>query len=237
MYETKLVEEILALPQWRGAMQEEYQSIKDNHTWELVPRPSHRKVIGVKWIFKVKFLADGSLDKYKARLVAKGYAQKEGIDYDDTFAPTARYSSIWIVLAISSHFHWSIFQLDVKSAFWNGDLEEVYVEQPQGFEIQGCEGDVYLLKKALYGLKQAPRAWYHKINAFLLSLKFSRTHADNNLYVLMVDDALCILVLYVDDLLLTGSNMDLISWVQTQLISHFTMTNLGLLHYFLGLEI
>ena len=82
-----VVEEALALPQWRGAMQEEYQSIEDNHTWELVPRPSHRKVIGVKWIFKVKFLADGSLDKYKARLVAKGYAQKEGIHYDDTFHP------------------------------------------------------------------------------------------------------------------------------------------------------
>ena len=101
----------------------------------------------------------------------------------------------------------------MKSAFLSGDLEEeVYVEQPQGFEIQGLEGDVYLLKKYLYGLKQAPRAWYHKIDAFLLSLKISRTHADNNLYVLMVDDALCILVLYVDELLLTCSNMDLISW-------------------------
>ena len=110
-----------------------------------------------------KFRSDGSLDKYKARLVAKGYAQKEGVDYDDTSAPTARYSSIRIVLALCSHYAWSIFQLDVKSAFLNDDLEEeVYVEQPQGYHVKGREHDVYLLKKALYGLKQAPRAWYQK---------------------------------------------------------------------------
>ena len=182
---------------------------------KLGPCPSHRKVIGVKWIYKAEFhFDDCSLDKYKARLVAKGYAQKEGVDYDDTFAPTARYSSIRIVLALSSHYAWSIYQLDVKSAFLNGDLEEeVYVEQPQGFYVKGHEADVYLLKKALYGLKQAPQAWYQNIDAFLLSLKFSHTHANNNLYVLMVDQDICILVLYVDDLILTSSSMELIGWV------------------------
>lgn len=101
VYEPKSVKEALALPQWCKAMQDVFQSIQENNTWELVPRPSHRKVIGVKWIYKVKFHA-GSLDKYKARLVAKGYGQKEGVDYDDTFAPTACYSTIWIVLALSS---------------------------------------------------------------------------------------------------------------------------------------
>ena len=128
--------------------------------------PSHHKVIGVKWIYKFKFKSNGSLDKYKAHLVAKGFAQKEGEDFDETFAPTAHYSTIWIVLALASHYAWSIFQLDVKSAFLNGGLEEeVYVEQPHGFEIKGHEHDVYLLKKALYGLKQAPKAWYEKIHA------------------------------------------------------------------------
>ena len=121
-------------------------------------------------------------------------------------------------------------------AFLNGDLEEeVYVEQPPYFQIKGHEHDVYLLKKALYGLKQAPRAWYHKIDSLLISLKFQYNHANNNLYVLMIANDICILVLYFDDLLLTSSNMDLTGWAQSQFISTFAMTNLGLLHYFFGL--
>ena len=111
------------------------------------------------------------------------------------------------------------------------------MEQPHGYYVKGREHDVYLLKKALYGLKQAPRAWFQKMDDFLLSLKSTHTHSDNNLYVLMVDQDICILVLYVDDLLLTGSSMELIGWVQSQLTSRFSMTDLGLLHYFLGLEI
>ena len=238
IYEPNTVEEALALPQWKEAMQEEYHSILANHTWELVPRPSHRKVIGVKWLFKVKLHSDGSLDKYKARLIAKGYAQQEGEDFDETFAPTARYSTICIVLALASHFQWRIFQMDIKSAFLNGDLEEeVYVEQPPGFEVSNWPNHVCLLKKSLYGLKQAPQAWYIKIYSFLLSIDFQRTHADSNLYVLVADNDICILVLYVDDLIITGSNMELITWVQHQLTSSFFMTNLGLLHYFLGLEV
>lgn len=238
VFEPDSVEEALAHPQWGDGMQEELQSIESNNTWELVPRPSHRKVIGVKWIFKAKFRFDGSLDKYKACLVTKGYVQKEGVDYGDTFAPTMRYSFIRIVLALVSHYAWSIFQLDLKSFFLNGDLEEeVYVEQPHGYYVKGREDDVYLLKKALYGLKQALRAWFQKMDAFLLSLKFTNTHADNNLYVLMVDQDICILVLYVDDLLLTGSSMELIGWVESQLTSCFSMTDLGLLHYFLGFKI
>ena len=150
----------------------------------------------------------------------------------------AHYSTIWIVLALTLHYAWSIFQLDVNLAFSNGDLEEeVYVEQPPSFKIKGHEHDVYLFKKVLYGLKQAPRPWYHEIDTFLLSLKFQRTHADNNLYVLMMANDICILDLYVHDLLLTSSNMDLIGWVQSLLISTFTLTILGLLHYFLVLDI
>ncbi|MCO5548051.1 hypothetical protein L7F22_001507 [Adiantum nelumboides] len=231
-------EEALHLPQWKQAMQMEYDSIVENDTWEAVPRPSHRKVIGVKWIYKVKVPSNVSLDKYKTHLVAKGYAQKEGEDFDETFAPTARYSTICIVLALASHFNWKLFQMDVKSAFLNGDLEEeVYVEQPKGFEVLDRKHDVYHLKKALYSLKQATHAWYQKIDSFLLSIGFTQTHADANLYVLMMDNALCILVLYVNDLVMTGSNLDIISWVQLQHTATFDMTNLGLLHYFLGLKV
>ncbi|MCO5560568.1 hypothetical protein L7F22_014183 [Adiantum nelumboides] len=129
-------------------------------------------------------------------------------------------------------------QMDVKSAFLNGDLqEEVYVEQPPGFEEVKHKSHVCLLKKALYGLKQAPRAWYQKMDTFLLSIDFKRTHVDSNFYVLRHDGNICILVLYVDDLILTGSQHGLIQWVQTKLAKAFSMTNLGLLHCFLVLEV
>ena len=118
-----------------------------------------RNVIGVKWVYKTKYKSDGSLDKHKARLVAKGYAQRPGVDFDETFSPTARMTTIRIVLALAAHSQWPVYQMDVKSAFLNGELqEEVYVEHPPLFKVPGSEGMVYRLRKALYGLKQAPRA-------------------------------------------------------------------------------
>ena len=125
----------------------------------MVERPQHQKVIGVKWVFRKKENVDGLINKYKARLVVKGYAQVFGVDYFDTFAPIARLDTIRMLLAIATQKQWKIYQLDVKSAFLNGFLkEEIYVEQPEGFDAKGDEDKVYLLKKALYALKQAPRA-------------------------------------------------------------------------------
>ena len=159
--EPSSVEEALASPIWVAAMQAELSSIERNGTWSLVSRPPKCKVIGVSWVFKSKYHADGSLDKHKARLVVQGYAKRIGIDFDETFTPTARITSIRVVLALVGHHGWPIYQMDVKSAFLNGDLqEEVYVEQPPGFVIAGKHDMVYRLHKALYGLKQAPRAWY-----------------------------------------------------------------------------
>lgn len=114
-------------------MEQEIDAIESNGTWELIPRPAKRKVIGVKWVFKTKYHSDGSLDKHKARLVAKGYAKRQGIDYDDTFAPTARMATIRTTLSVASKRRWPVYQMDVKSAFLNGDLQDVYVEQPPGF--------------------------------------------------------------------------------------------------------
>eukprot|EP00253_Pinus_taeda_P005746 PITA_05746 len=139
-------------------MEEEYESILKNKTWDLVELPEGKQPIGCKWLHKPKFKADGSIDKYKARVVAKGYLQKEGIDYEETFAPIAKLNTIRLLIFLATKHRWAIHRLDVKSAFLNGELkEEVYLVQPEGFVKQGEEHLLCRLKKALYGLKQAPK--------------------------------------------------------------------------------
>jgi hypothetical protein len=171
---------------WREAMQEEYDSIMRNDVWEVVPRPEGKSVVTSRWLYKIKYVADGSIEKHKARFVARGFSQIEGIDYDETFAPVARYTSIRSIMAIAAEMGWKIHQMDVKTAFLNGFIEEeVYIEQPQGFEVLGRESHVCLLKKALYGLKQAPRAWYSRIDSYLLQMGFEKSEADLNLYYII----------------------------------------------------
>ena len=149
-------------------MHEKLHQFVQNDVWELVPRPKGVNVIGTKWIFKNKSIEHGTVIKNKSRLVTQGYTQVEGIDFDETFAPVARLESIRILLAIASHLNFKLYQMDVKSAFLNGMLqEEIYVEQPKGFVNPHRSNDVYKLKRALYGLKQAPRAWYDRLTAYL----------------------------------------------------------------------
>jgi len=150
-------------------MDQEIKMIEKNDTWELTDKPKDKDIIGLKWVYKIKYNEDGSVQKYKARLVAKGYSQQPGIDFNETFAPVVRMETIRMVLAIAAQLKLPVYQLDVKSAFLNGELEEeVYVEQPHGYIIKGHEDKVYRLHKALYGLKQAPRAWNSKIDGYLL---------------------------------------------------------------------
>jgi hypothetical protein len=158
-------EEAASQQVWREAMVEEYVSIMENDVWEVVPRPEGKSVVTSRWLYKIKHAADGSIEKYKARFVARGFSQVEGVDYDETFAPVARYSSIRSVVSIAAEMGWKIHQMDVKTAFLNGVLDqEVYVEQPLGFVVHERETHVCRLKRALYGLKQAPRAWYSRID-------------------------------------------------------------------------
>ncbi|KAK2403406.1 putative mitochondrial protein [Trifolium repens] len=224
--------------EWREAMQDEIEAIERNHIWELVKLPPHKKAIAVKWIYKIKHKPDGSIAKYKARLVAKGFLQKQGIDYTEVFAPVARLETVRLVIAIANHLNWDFVQLDVKSAFLNGKLEEeVYVEQPQGFTVTGKEDYVLKLQKALYGLKQAPRAWNMRMNEFLSQNGYMKCTVEHGIYIKgSSQDNLCIVCLYVDDLLITGSNKNEIDRLTRQLSSEFEMTNLGGLKYFLGLE-
>ncbi|WVZ11324.1 hypothetical protein V8G54_015854 [Vigna mungo] len=223
---------------WITAMKEELLMIEKNYTWKLVRRPTNRKVIGVKWVFRTKLNPDGSINKHKARLVVKGYAQIFGVDFSDTFAPVARLDTIRLMLAIVVQKGWKVYQLDVKSAFLNGLLEEeIYVEQPEGFTVKGQEDDVYLLKKALYGLKQAPRAWYNRIDEYLMKLGFKRSLNEATLFIKGDEIHSIFISLYVDDLLVTGSNEELVKKFKEDMKQIFEMTDLGEMAYFLGMEI
>jgi hypothetical protein len=223
-------------PLWEATMQEEYDSLLENQTWDLVPLPPGRKLVRCKWVYRTKREADGQVRRYKERLVAKGFQQIHGIDYDETFSPVANMDSIRLVLAIATAKGWEVHQMDVKNDFLHNDIsEEIYMEQPHGFIHNSSL--VCRLKKSLYGLKQTPRAWYEKMDSYLLSHDFVRCKSDCNVYMLRTTDSLMILVLYVDDLLITGSSASTIVVVKDILHDRFSMTDMGPLHFFLGLEI
>ncbi|CAL9019831.1 unnamed protein product [Prunus brigantina] len=224
---------------WRSAMEAELEMIEKNNTWKLVDRPFDKPVIGVKWVYKVKLNLDGTVQKNKARLVAKGYSQKPGIDYDETFAPVARLDTIRTLIALAAQKEWSLFQLDMKSAFLNGILkEEVYVEQPQGYVQESKDTKVYRLNKALYGLKQAPRAWYDEIDAYFNTAGFKKSLSEATLYIKTSDTSGIIIVsLYVDDIIYTGSCPKMLEEFKQDMMQHYEMTDLGLLHHFLGMGV
>ena len=181
---------------------------------------------------------DGSIEKYKVRFFTRGFSLKEGIEYEVKFAHVARYTSIRTIIALAAKMKWKLDQMDVKTSFLNGIIEEeVYIEQPQGFEVEYRKSHVYRLNKALYGLKQAPKSWYGgRIDNFLTSLGFTKSKADSNLYFNIMDNEPVILLLYVDDLFLTGEE-NLIAECKQRLATEFEMKDLGLMHYFLGLEV
>jgi hypothetical protein len=140
-----------------------------------------KDVVSSKWLYKIKHATDGSIEKYKERFVARGFSQKEGIDYEETFSPVSRYTSIRTIISLATKMKWKLHQMDVKTTLLNGVIEEeVYIEQPQGFEVEDRKTHVCILKKALYGLKQAPRAWYGRIDSFLTSLGFTKSKVDSN---------------------------------------------------------
>jgi hypothetical protein len=168
-------EEVEKLQVWKDAMLEEYKSILKNNVWDIVLRPKDKSVVSSKWIYKIKHVADGSVEKFKARFVAKGFSQKEGIDYNETFVVVARYTSIQVIIAFASIIGWKLHQMDVKKAFLNGKIErEVFVEQPDGFVLHNKDTHVCKLRKALYGLKQAHRVWYDRIDGLLKFLGFRK---------------------------------------------------------------
>ncbi len=222
---------------WEQAMQEEYESLIANGTWELTPIPKGRNPIGCKWVFRAKRDASGNVVRYKARLVAKGFAQVQGVDFHETFAPVAKFTTIRCILAIGAAMDLEIHQMDVKTAFLNGDLEEdIYMVQPEGFVHQGKENYVCKLKKSLYGLKQSPRAWYQKIDTFLVESGFTRSIADHSLYFMQEGQHVVIVIIYVDDLIILASLMSSMKALKAMLEKEYEMSDLGELHFCLGVE-
>ena len=228
----------LEAPYWKQAINDEVESILQNHTWELVDLPPGSKPLGYKWIFKKKMKADGSIDKYKARLVVKGYNKKEGLDYFDTYSPVTRISSICMLIFVAAIHNLEIHQMGVKIAFLNGDLdEEIYMEQPEGFIVPSQEKKVYQLVKSLYGLKQAPKKWHEKFDSVMITNEFKINEYDKCVYVKNTERGSVIICLYVDDMLIMGSNNEIIKTTKKMLNNKFNMKDLGAADVILGIKI
>ena len=225
-------------PNWAAAMKDEYDALLQNNTWQLVPRPSNTNIVSGKWVFRHKFNSDGSLARYKARWVCRGYSQQHGIDYDETFSPVVKPSTIRTVLSIAVSSSWPIHQLDVKNAFLHGSLQEtVYCQQPLGFEHSSYPNHVCLLQKSLYGLKQAPRAWFQRFSTYAQTIGFTPSRSDTSLFTFHHNNNTAYLLLYVDDIILTASSQQFLDHIISLLRHEFSMTDLGLLHHFLGIAV
>ncbi|TQD95075.1 hypothetical protein C1H46_019343 [Malus baccata] len=225
---------------WISAMTEEMESLYKNFVWELVRKPKDRKLVGCKWVFRKKEgLHEQDAVRFKARLVAKGYSQKEGVDYDEIFSPVVKHTSIRLLLAMAAQHDMEIEQMDVKTAFLHGDLEEtIFMAQPEGFVEYGKENLVCQLRKSLYGLKQSPRQWYKRFDSFMLKINFRRCLYDCCVYYHVFQDGMIILLLlYVDDMLIACQDKSRIQDLKKMLSKEFDMKDLGAAQKILGMEI
>ena len=219
-------------------MEEEMDSLMHNQTWDLVRLPAGKTTLQNKWLYKLKE-EDGGKQMYKARLVVKGFAQKKGIDFDEIFSPVVNMNSIRTILSLVAAEDLHLEELDVKTTFLHGDLEEeIYMQQPEGYEVKGKEKLVCRLKKSLYGLKQAPRQWYLKFDKFMSEQGYTRCHSDHCVYLKRQNDgSYIILLLYVDDMLVAGSNIQEINVLKRKLANSFAMKDLGAAKQILGMRI
>jgi hypothetical protein len=221
---------------WQIAMEKEMKSLKDNDVWDLVEKPEGRKVVGSKWVFKKKLNADGSIARYKARLVAQGYSQQRGLDYDETFSPVVRAESVRIMIAVAGAKNMLLHQMDVATAFLNGKLvEEVYMKQPEDFEMEGKEHFVCQLKKSIYGLKQSSRCWNTALHDHLIKIDFKQSVHDPCIYTL--DGGSVILAVHVDDIILAAEDERRMKEVKLAIAEGFAVTDLGELNHFVGVTV
>ncbi|KAL4367961.1 hypothetical protein GQ457_05G011320 [Hibiscus cannabinus] len=238
-YEPSFFHQAVKFPEWRTAMDEELQAMENLKTWSVVPLPAGKRAIACKWVYRIKRKADGTIDRYKARLVAKGFTQIEGIDFIDTFSPVAKMTTFKVLLALAAVHNWHLLQLDVNNAFLNGILdEEVYMQLPLGYKSVSSDSNmVCKLHKSIYGLKQASRQWFHAFSKVILNYGFVQSPSEHSLFVKGAGDDLIVLLVYVDDIVLAGKNLDFLKSVQSFLQQSFKLKELGSLKYFLGFEI
>src|SRR3954466_15320608 len=223
---------------WKEAMKSEMGSMYENQVWTLVDLPDGRKTVENKWIFKKKTDAKGNITIYKSRLVGKGFRQIQGVDYDETFSPVANLKSVRILLAIAAFFDYEIWQMDDKTAFLNGDIEkELYMVQPKGFVDPKDADKVCKLQQSIYGLKQASRSWNQRFDNVFKSFGFIQTYGEACMYKKVSGSSVAFLILYVDDILLIGNDVDLLNSVKDYLNNSFSMKDLGEAAYILGIKI
>jgi transposase InsO family protein len=226
-------------PLWKAAMDKEIDTLERAGTWSTITRPAGKNIVGSKWVFRIKRKSDGTVDKYKARLVARGFTQVYGVDYFDTYSPVAKMASFRTILALAARYDWDIESFDFNGAYLNGTLnddEEIYMQEPPGYETQG-EHSVKRLHKSLYGLKQAGRKWYEALSHALADLGFRASTADPGVFLAKIDKHILILAIHVDDCILTGSSPKLIADYKDKFNSRYTLTDLGPIHWFLGIKI
>lgn len=233
------VKEALAGPkasEWRKAMEEEINSLYANNTWSLVDLPAGRKAISNRWVFKTKYDSDGIISRYKARLVIRGCAQRKGIDYEETFSPVVRYTSIRMLLALAVKFDLQIDQMDAVTAFLHGELvEEIFMAQPE--EFSDGTNKVCRLNKSLYGLKQASRVWNNQLDGALKAMGFARCISDTCIYHKIQGDKILIVAVYVDDLVILSNNATMKNELKRELHRQFHMKDLGTASHVLGMRI
>ncbi|XP_078438594.1 uncharacterized protein LOC144709063 [Wolffia australiana] len=228
----------MAHPDWRNAMTSEYHELLRNGTWTLVPPLPHARILGCKWVYRLKLHPDGSVDRHKARLVAQGFRQTLGVDFDESFSPVIKIITVHLLLATAVSRGWCIHQLDVSNAFLHGDLQEtVYMRQPPGFTHPTLPSHVCLLRKSIYGLKQAPRAWFSKLSAFLLRIGFSGSCTDPSLFFRITSSLRLYLLIYVDDFLVLGSDSAGVFSLIQSLHKAFAIRDLGPARTFLGIQL
>ncbi|CAL2254340.1 unnamed protein product [Prunus armeniaca] len=220
-------------------MNDEMEALQKNSTLEMTILPIGKRTVGCRWIYIVKFKADGTIERYKARLVAKGYTQTYGIDYGETFAPVAKINTIRVLLSLAANLNWQLHQFDVKNAFLHSDLEEeVYMDSPPGCKMGlNTSNMVCKLRKSLYGLKQSPRAWFGKFSKSMKDFEYKQSNSDHTLFLKHKKGKVTTLIVYVDDMVVTGNDPVEKAALQHHLASEFEMKDLGALRYFLGIEV